>query len=94
MGFTFGFNTCVVELGVDPKIGVFPPKMDGENHGLNPMYKRMIWGVFNPLFSESTSYFSHRATVAIIFIFTQSRVLEEKYQNFSDSGMRVTSLLG
>ena len=29
--------------------------MDGENHGVYPMYKWMILGVFNPLFLETST---------------------------------------
>ena len=40
-------------MGVEPKIGGKPPKMDGENNGQNPMKKLMIWG-FSPYFWFNT----------------------------------------
>ena len=45
------------DLGVEPKIGVKPPKMDGENNGSNPIkiLKWMIWG--GPLFLETPTSF-------------------------------------
>ena len=33
-----------VQMGVEAKIGVFTPKMDGENNGSNPI--KMGWSVF------------------------------------------------
>ena len=40
-------------LGVEPKIGGKPPKMDGENHGSNPI-KMDDLGV--PLFLETPCF--------------------------------------
>ena len=44
---------CLGYMGVSKNRGILPPKMDGENNGLNPMNKWMIWGVF-PLFLETS----------------------------------------
>ena len=45
---------CITNLGVEPKIVVFTPKMDGENNG-KPYQKWMIWGACPacPLFLET-----------------------------------------
>ena len=45
------FGSKKTHVGVNPKIGVKPPKMDGENNG-KPYQDGMIWGE-NHLFSET-----------------------------------------
>ena len=47
-----GWN-FVKDMGVEPKIKDFTPKMDGENFMENPMNKWMIWG-FSHYFWRAT----------------------------------------
>ena len=49
---TFPRKSFPNQMGVEPKIVGFSPKMDGENFMENPMNKWMIWGE-TPLFLET-----------------------------------------
>ena len=60
-------------MGVEPKIGVFTPKMDGENNGSKPYQNGMIWGVF-PLFLVGNTHMLIQKQTSPALIFSNADI--------------------